>query len=259
MAEKELSQYGDVGTIDGTVKLAVLKNGKNAQAPATALSSFVGAAIVDSGLPSEVDALKAGQQTSAIYADTLADLQAIVGTYEGQGAFVTNGEGAGQYRWNGSAWEFMRADMLATKADRSEVPLVDEIAGAAFVLTDPSGNPSWIEAELGTGKPTARAANQMAEAMLFDERVAIEVSDRPQVIADESSDIFQITDESGTPSWIEIELGTGRPTDRVAHQLANLLHYYVGPDQPPVWPGNWLIWTQTDSTHNPIQTYIVEG
>ncbi|WP_159094772.1 hypothetical protein [Stenotrophomonas sp. ESTM1D_MKCIP4_1] len=71
----------------------------------------------------QIDALTAGQQSNAIYADTLPQLQAIAGTYVGQGAFVNNGSGAGQYIWNGSSWVFSRADLLSQKADRSELLL----------------------------------------------------------------------------------------------------------------------------------------
>ncbi|PJL71627.1 hypothetical protein B9Y75_06580 [Stenotrophomonas maltophilia] len=72
-------------------------------------------------LQGQIDALEAGQSTSAIYANTLADLQAVTGTYVGQGAFVLNGTGAGQYRWDGSSWQFLRADSLASKADLAEL------------------------------------------------------------------------------------------------------------------------------------------
>ncbi|WP_329914562.1 SGNH/GDSL hydrolase family protein [Stenotrophomonas sp. SMYL86] len=65
----------------------------------------------------EIDSLKAGQSTSAIYADTLTNLQAIVGAFEGQGGFVLNGPDAGQYRWSGAAWVFLRADSLAALQD----------------------------------------------------------------------------------------------------------------------------------------------
>lgn len=79
---------------------------------------------VETGLQSEIDALSSGQQTSAIYANTLTDLQAVPGTFVGQGGFVLNGSGAGQYRWDGSAWQFLRADMLALKADKAVVAVV---------------------------------------------------------------------------------------------------------------------------------------
>lgn len=69
----------------------------------------------------QIDNLISGQQTSSIYSDTLSDLQSVVGTYVGQGGFVANGDGAGQYRWDGSAWQFLRADTLASKADLSEL------------------------------------------------------------------------------------------------------------------------------------------
>lgn len=81
-------------------------------------------AALEQQLQSQIDGLADGQQTQAIYAATLADLQAVVGTYVGQGAFVTNGAGAGQYRWSGSAWQFLRADALSLKADKLQV---DEI------------------------------------------------------------------------------------------------------------------------------------
>ncbi|HEL7630523.1 TPA: SGNH/GDSL hydrolase family protein [Stenotrophomonas maltophilia] len=73
----------------------------------------------DTGLQDQVDDLVAGQSTSAIYTNTLTDLQAITGSFTGQGGFVANGTGAGQYRWSGSAWDFLRADTLASKADKN--------------------------------------------------------------------------------------------------------------------------------------------
>ncbi|RRN78543.1 hypothetical protein EIM50_13720 [Pseudoxanthomonas sp. SGD-10] len=83
---------------------------------------------VQPAVQQQIDVLTAGQQTSAIYADQLEDLEAVVGTYTGQGAFVLNGPGAGQYAWTGSNWQFLRGDMLATKADKSAVA---EVAGTA--------------------------------------------------------------------------------------------------------------------------------
>ena len=78
----------------------------------------------------DIDALKAGQSTSAVYFSTLVELQAVSGSFDGQGAFVLNGNGAGQYRWTGSSWEFVREDMLASKADRSE--LVTKLEAPVF-------------------------------------------------------------------------------------------------------------------------------
>lgn len=126
MAEKELSQYPSIVQIGNSTRLAVIESGRNAQAPANVLGAFVGDQIDASGLPSEVEALKAGQQTSAIYADTLAGLQAVVGTYVGQGAFVNNEPGAGQYIWDGAAWQFSRPDVLTQKADRVELDYTNQ-------------------------------------------------------------------------------------------------------------------------------------
>jgi hypothetical protein len=73
-----------------------------------------------------LDALEQAQQGSAIYAKTLADLQTFQGGFVGQGGFVTDPPGSGQYRWNGATWEFLRADLLYQKLDvsvyRSTVP-----------------------------------------------------------------------------------------------------------------------------------------
>lgn len=98
----------------------------------------------------EIDALKAAQQTSAIYADTLEALQAVVGTYVGQGAFVNNGPGMGQYIWSGASWTFSREDMLAQKLSVSDfreevsrisvanalIPVVSDIEGRVAVWLD---------------------------------------------------------------------------------------------------------------------------
>lgn len=69
----------------------------------------------------EIDALKAGQSTSAIYKATVAELQAVTGSYNGQGGFVP---GVGQYSWNGASWVKIADDTLAQKANKAEVELV---------------------------------------------------------------------------------------------------------------------------------------
>lgn len=177
MAEKELSQYQDIGAISSATKLAVMEGGRNAQAPASVLASFVGTQLDASGIPADLEALKAGQSSNAIYADTLADLQAVVGTYEGQGAFVTNCDGAGQYRWDGSAWEFLREDTLTQKADKQLVSSMiknDESydpVRAAVVFED--GSRSYLEVDQA-GRPTHYAAR------LIEERVGPISSQRTQ-------------------------------------------------------------------------------
>ncbi|WP_455948165.1 hypothetical protein [Lelliottia jeotgali] len=106
----------------------------------------------------QIDGLIDGQQTQAIYADTLADLQAVVGTYEGQGAFVLNGAGAGQYRWSSSdaEWQFLRADTLAQKADKSAVADVAGVLVSSirrdFIEADqdPQGNVAFAVHRDGT-------------------------------------------------------------------------------------------------------------
>lgn len=106
-----------------------------------------------SGLQSQIDGLVDGQQTSAIYADTLPDLQAVTGSYVGQGAFVLNGTGAGQYRWDGTVWEFLRADTLAATskiADRLDaVYRRESLYQFSYSWTCP--HPSMEQAKLVAG------------------------------------------------------------------------------------------------------------
>lgn len=127
MAEKELSQYPAIGQIGSGTRLAVIESGRNAQAPAGVLGDFVGVQIEASGLPSDVEALKAGQQTSSIYKATLAELQATAGSYVGQGGFVP---GVGQFSWNGTEWRLIAQDVLADKADKAVVAGVAAVAEA---------------------------------------------------------------------------------------------------------------------------------
>lgn len=100
----------------------------------------------------EIDALKAGQQTSAIYADTLSALLAVSGTYVNQGAFVNNGVGAGQYIWDGTAWQFSKDDMLSAKLDTARVPEVQDGTRITLGVTGqaPSKGAGAIEVILDT-------------------------------------------------------------------------------------------------------------
>lgn len=98
----------------------------------------------------QIELLVAGQQTSAIYADTLAELQATPGAFVGQGAFVANGAGAGQYRWTGSAWQFLRADMLASKADVGDVDAVRLDTGSEGDLINTSMGTTAASSTSGT-------------------------------------------------------------------------------------------------------------
>ena len=168
MAEKELSQYPAIGQIGSSTRLAVIEAGRNAQAPASVLGAFVDGQLDASGIPAEVEALKAGQQTSAIYADTLADLQARTGTYEGQGAFVNNGEGAGQYIWDGAAWQFSRPDVVSQKLDKAvfEAVIRPAVGGPALVrITDQNGYSTWLEANAQDGGLTEQSVSHLRRAV----------------------------------------------------------------------------------------------
>ncbi len=151
MAEKELSQYQDIGAISSATKLAVMEGGRNAQAPASVLASFVGTQLDVSGIPADLEALKAGQSSNAIYVASWAELSSVAGTFVGQGAFVTSGDtgshvdatsglrvtNTGQYQWTGAVWRWLDGNVLAQKADKAivepMVPVVDRL-GAAYLF-----------------------------------------------------------------------------------------------------------------------------
>ncbi|HEL5025744.1 TPA: SGNH/GDSL hydrolase family protein [Stenotrophomonas maltophilia] len=140
MAEKELSQYPEVSVIGPGTKLAVLESGLNAQVPASVLGEFVEGKIDATGLPSDVEALKAGQSTSSIYKATLAELEATPGSYVGQGGFVPL---TGQYSWDGGQWVKIADDLLVNKADRN--PTRYGIARAARDADDAKTQMAVIE------------------------------------------------------------------------------------------------------------------
>lgn len=84
--------------------------------------------------------LEAGQQTSSLYFKTVALMNASPGTFVGQGAFVPD---FGQYRWTGTAWEFLRSDTLAQKLDSDKVPEVkNETRESIGVIQSSSGTGS---------------------------------------------------------------------------------------------------------------------
>lgn len=120
-ALENLTEALDSAAYQPVTAFATANQGLKADSAIQADQLAAATGAVQQELQSQIDGLVDGQQTQAIYANTLPDLQAVSGTYVGQGAFVLNGTGAGQYRWNGTAWEFLRSDMLAAKANTADV------------------------------------------------------------------------------------------------------------------------------------------
>lgn len=125
-----------------------------------------------------------------------------------------------------------------------------QIEQTAQALID-AGVPPLIAEALAADPAVRQAAANAVQAALSNTTL-------PAVTTITGS-VFRLEDTYGNPSWIEAAEGTGRPTTAVAHALANVLHAYTGPDEPVVWPGNWLIWTPTDSSRIPGSPILVEG
>lgn len=60
----------------------------------------------------QLDKLAISVQAGSLFFTTVAQLNAATGAFVGQGALVTTGDGAGQYRWGGAVWEFMQPYVL---------------------------------------------------------------------------------------------------------------------------------------------------
>ncbi|GAB3053986.1 SGNH/GDSL hydrolase family protein [Stenotrophomonas tumulicola] len=154
-------------------------------------------------LQGQIDSLVDGQQTSAIYADTLEDLQAVVGTYVGQGAFVNNGDGTGQYIWDGAAWQFSRADVLTQKADLSDlddrVPKIPVAAQRVPVLVDDVRNvPVWLH----DGLLDASGIGPVLGDSILNSMIEEGVSTQKVPVA--SSLVPVMWDSAGNvPAWLE--------------------------------------------------------
>ena len=132
-------------------------------------------------------------------------------------------------------------------ADRAEAAAGS--IGAVITTTDPGfegavgdaeGRPSWLRYD-AAGLPTPDVADAM-------ETVGV-----PH--AEDSGDGLTIAGEDGTPTWLSAT-GEGGPDGHALTWLANALHVYVGPDEPEVHPGGWIVWTRTDAHGNPIETLI---
>ena len=133
-------------------------------------------------------------------------------------------------------------------ADRAEAA-ADSIGGA-LITTEPvgfegavgdaDGRPSWLRYDT-QGLPTPYVAD------------ALETVGVPHV--EGSEDGLTIAGEDGTPTWLSAT-GEGGPDAHALTWLANALHVYVGPDEPEVFPGGWIVWTRTDATGTPIETLI---
>ncbi|WP_271437732.1 hypothetical protein [Micrococcus luteus] len=133
------------------------------------------------------------------------------------------------------------ADRAEAAADRVGAPLITaEDVGFEGAVGDADGRPSWLRYDT-QGLPTPYVAD------------ALETVGVPH--AEDSGDGLTIAGEDGTPTWLSAT-GEGGPDGHALTWLANALHVYVGPDEPEVHPGGWIVWTRTDAHGTPIETLI---
>ena len=138
-------------------------------------------------------------------------------------------------------------DSMQAIADRAEAayrvgaPLITtEDVGFEGAVGDAQARPSWLRYD-AQGLPTSYVAE------------ALETVGVPH--AEDSGDGLTIAGEDGTPTWLSAT-GAGGPDGHALTWLANAMHVHVGPDEPEVFPGGWIVWTRTDATGTPIETLI---
>ena len=119
---------------------------------------------------------------------------------------------------------------------------VRKVATAPFegAVGDTDGRPSFLQYD-GEGLPTTGF-------VAGTEAVGI-----PNVTP--GGDGFTLTDGEGHQSWLSVD-ADGKPDVLATTAIANALHYYVGPEAPYVYPGNWIMWVKTDWAGTPIETLI---
>lgn len=133
------------------------------------------------------------------------------------------------------------ADRAEAAADRVGAPLITTTdPGFEGAVGDAEGRPSWLRYDR-QGLPTSYVAD------------ALETVGVPH--AEDAGDGLTIAGEDGTPTWLSAT-GEGGPDSTALTWLANTLHVHVGPDEPEVYPGGWIVWTRTDATGTPIETLI---
>jgi hypothetical protein len=147
----------------------------------TATSGALSALSADLG--GQITALADSQSTSAIYADTLEDLELVVGDFVGQGGFVANGEGAGQYRWDGAEWQFLRADALGLKPDNI---VGTNRTGAEVVLATQAGQVVLAREGLRTRVPGI----SLADGAELQVRDSTDVRNVPAMLMGASNRVF---------------------------------------------------------------------
>ncbi|UKL14822.1 hypothetical protein C121_89 [Stenotrophomonas phage C121] len=158
-----------------------------------------------SAVQNRQDALENAQQSNALYFATKAEMDAVTGTSD-QGAFVTGGADAGQYKWNGTQWVFLRADGLPSKLDKSEyAKTILQGVGRSTVLAaiaDSRGRGTWLQANAEDGGPTPDSVKLLARA----------VPGLPESDHDYQDVLAAITDRNGFSTWLQANKVDGGPT-----------------------------------------------
>ncbi|GHH56109.1 hypothetical protein [[Pseudomonas] boreopolis] len=184
-----------------------------------------------SELDGRIDDLEAAQASNAIYVGTWAELSSVAGTFMGQGAFVTTDPGthtdpvsgatvsnAGQYRWTGSAWEWLRGDVLAEKADKTDArfPIESGVQGIVFAVTGANGEGTWLEANSEDGGPTAQSLELLDDATALLSKIPVNPRNVDGVLA-------ALVGANGEWTWLEANSEDGGPTAESLALLQELL------------------------------------
>ncbi|NLP82575.1 hypothetical protein HF576_01815 [Microbacterium sp. CFH 90308] len=137
-------------------------------------------------------------------------------------------------------------EMLATRDVSTSLPVAPEFPDDEGFLGDADGRPSKVGFDVDgeIAEATMRSAHGKGMPRL--------------TVIDDGDGGFYLADAEGNRYALGFD-STGQFDTTTKWALANLLHSYTGPDQPFVWPGNFILWQRVDLASGHIETLMGEN
>lgn len=136
------------------------------------------------------------------------------------------------------------ADALAAESIVTSAPFVPEFDDDEGFLADEGGVPSRVGFDVQGEIAEATMRSAFGKGM-------------PRVVAGAGGGA-RMVDALGRNFALGFD-AQGQFDEITKWALVNLLHWYVGPDRPFVWPGGHVIWVRTDETGLPVETLRGRG
>ncbi|CAN7388918.1 hypothetical protein LJR143_002176 [Pseudoxanthomonas sp. LjRoot143] len=218
-------------------------------------------------IPSRISAVEAGQAAGQLVFSTWAQLSPVVGS-AGKGAQVLNDAGthtdpvssttvpnAGQYAWSttANAWQWVRADGLALKADQTSLDALElelesrvgNTGAVVFAVTDPSGFSAF---EVRDDEIRAKNVSVSTEGIVFGSQRFESTEDYAFAVVDDHGFIGLMLGADGTAKLPLGDDGASAADDLVGELNTTALassfkvaNSYNAEVARPVWDFNHFI------------------